>query len=149
MRTITSERYEVKLQYEKLQENGLLKNVTEQYVVDAMSFTEAEKKITEEMESYISGDFCIKTITRAPYREIMFDDCSDKWYRTKLEFITIDEKTEKEKKTLMNYLVQADSLDEAKRHITEVMSATMIAYTISSIAETKIMDVFEHKLSKK
>ena len=147
MRTRTSNWFEVKFQYEKTQDDGMQKKVTEPYVVDALSFSEAETKIIEEMKIYISGDTDVKAITRAPYKEIFFDEreSADKFYKAKLDFITIDERTEKEKKSTVTYLVQADTLDGAKKNIMEVMDDTMIDYIIQSIAETKIMDVFEHK----
>lgn len=147
MRTKNSEWYEVKFQHEQTQEDGTQKKVTELYTVDALSFTEAESKITEEMKLYVSGETFIKAITRAPYKEIFFDEreSADKYYKARLDFITIDEKTEKEKKSTVTYLVQAASLDEAKKNINEVMGTTMVDYDIQSIAETKIIDVFEHK----
>ena len=150
MRTRNSEWYEVKFQHEQTQEDGTQKKVTELYTVDALSFTEAESKITEEMKLYVSGETFIKAITRAPYKEIFFDEreSADKYYKAKLDFITIDEKTEKEKKSTVTYLVQAASLDEAKKNINEVMGKTMFDYDIQSIAETKIMDVFEHGENK-
>ena len=150
MRTRNSEWYEVKYQHEQTQEDGTQKKITELYTVDALSFTEAESKITEEMKLYVSGETFIKAITRAPYKEIFFDDreSADKYYKAKLDFITIDEKTEKEKKSTVTYLVQAASLDEAKKNINEVMGTTMIDYDIQSIAETKIIDVFEHGENK-
>lgn len=146
MRTRNSEWYEVKYQHEQTQEDGTQKKVTELYTIDALSFTEAESKITEEMKLYVSGETFIKAITRAPYKEIFFDEreSADKYYKAKLDFITLDEKTEKEKKSTVTYLVQAASLDEAKKNINEVMGGTMIDYDIQSIAETKIIDVFEH-----
>ena len=147
MRTLTSTFFEVKFQYEKTNEDGMQKKVTEPYVVDALSFSEAEEKITKEMVVFVSGETEVKAITRAPYKEIFFDDSeqADKFYKTKLDFITIDERTEKEKKTTVTYLVQADSLDGAKKNIMDVMDGTMIDYVIQYIAETKIMDVFEHE----
>ena len=150
MRTRNSEWYEVKYQHELTQEDGTQKKITELYTVDALSFTEAESKITEEMKLYVSGETFIKAITRAPYKEIFFDEreSADKYYKAKLDFITIDEKTEKEKKSTVTYLVQAASLDEAKKNINEVMGTTMIDYDIQSIAETKIIDVFEHGENK-
>lgn len=150
MRTRNSEWYEVKFQHEQTQEDGTQKKVTELYTVDALSFTEAESKITEEMKLYVSGETFIKAITRASYKEIFFDEreSADKYYKAKLDFITIDEKTEKEKKSTVTYLVQAASLDEAKKNINEVMGTTMIDYDIQSIAETKIIDVFEHGENK-
>ena len=147
MRSRTANWFECKIRYEKVQEDGLQKKVTEGYVVDALSFTEAEERIIEEMASYISGEFKVADIKQAPYKEIFFSDneMADKWYTAKLAFITIDEKTEKEKRSNVNYLVQAGSFGSAMRAIDEVMGGTMIDYVILSIAETTLWDVFEYK----
>ncbi len=128
-------------------EDGLQKKVTEQYTVDALSFTEAESSITEEMSSYISGEYEVSDIKKAAYKEVFFseNDSDDRWYKAKLQFITIDEKTQKEKRSNVYYLVQASSLPGAVGHIEEVMGTTAIDYVIASVAETLIMDVFEHK----
>ena len=127
-------------------EDGLQKKVTETYTIDALSFTEAEQRIMEEMSAYISGEFDIKDIKIAPYKEIFFADIdsADRWYKTKLQFITIDEKTEKEKRSNVSYLVNAGTLSGAVRNIEEVMSGTMIDYVIASVAETQLIDVFEY-----
>ena len=147
MRSRTANWFECKIRYEKVQEDGLQKKVTEGYVVDALSFTEAEERIIEEMASYISGEFKVADIKQASYKEIFFsdDEMADKWYKAKLAFITIDEKTEKEKRSNVNYLVQAGSFGSAMRAIDEVMGGTMIDYVILSIAETTLWDVFEYK----
>lgn len=146
MRSRTSDWFETKIRYAKTQEDGTQKNVTELYVVDALSFTEAESEILEEMKVYISGDYKITDIKPAAYHEIFFTDMDkdDKWYKAKLQFITIDEKTEKEKRSTVVYLVQAATLGAAVKNIDEVMGGTMIDYAIASVAETQIMDVFEH-----
>ena len=127
-------------------EDGTQKKVTETYTVDALSFTEAEASIMEEMSAYISGEFEVRDIKKAAYGEVFFSDSpsADRWYKTKLQFITIDDKTEKEKRSNVNYLVHASSLPEAVKSIDEVMGGTMIDYVIASVAETQIMDVFEH-----
>ena len=126
------------------------KKVTEQYVVDAFSFTEAEARIIEQMSHYISGEFKVVEIDRCVFKEIFFsdEDLADKWYKSKLQFITIDEKTDKEKKTAVYYLVQGSSLENARKNIDEVMGGTMIDYVISNISETKFMDVYEHASKK-
>lgn len=146
MRSRTSTWFECKIRYEKTMEDGSQKKVTELYVVDALSFTEAEASIIEEMSSYISGEFEVKDIKKAAYGEIFFSDSpsADRWYKTKLQFITIDDKTEKEKNSNVNYLVHGSTLPGAVKSIDEVMGGTMIDYVIASIAETQIMDVFEH-----
>jgi hypothetical protein len=89
----------------------------------------------------------VNDIKKAAYKEIFFSDeeSADRWYKTKLEFITIDEKTEKEKRSAVNYLVQAGTLNAAVKNIDEVMGGTMIDYVIASVTETKLMDVFEYK----
>ncbi len=127
-------------------EDGLQKKVKENYVVDALSFTEAESRIMEEMSSYISGEFTIEDIKIASYKEIFFseEEMADKWYKAKLQFITIDEKTEKEKRSNVNYLVQAGTLKGAVNNIESVMGTTMIDYVIAAVAETTLMDVFEY-----
>ena len=131
-------------------DDGLQKKVTESYVIDALSFTEAEQRIMEELSAYISGEFTIKDIKIAPYKEIFFadQDLADRWYKTKLQFITIDEKTEKEKRASVSYLVNAGTLNGAVKNIDEVMAGTMIDYVIASVAETQLMDVFEYGKEK-
>lgn len=147
MRSRTAIWFECKIRYEKTMEDGLQKKVTEAYVVDALSFTEAEQRIMEEMSSYISGEFEVSDIKRAAYKEIFFSDeeLADRWYKAKLQFITIDEKTEKEKRSSVNYLVQAGTLNGAVKNIDSAMGGTMIDYVISSLSETTLMDVFEYK----
>ena len=146
MRSRTANWFICKIRYEKTQEDGLQKKVTESYVVDAVSFGEAEKRIIEEMQSYISGEYEVVDISRAAFKEIFFDDSetADRWYNTKLEFITIDEKTEKEKRSAVVYLVQAGTFDNALKNVNDVMGSTMIDYVTAKIEETKLMDVFEY-----
>lgn len=150
MRSRTANWFICKIRYEKVMEDGLQKKVTEQYVVDALSFTEAEARIIEEMSQYISGEFDVVEIDRCVFKEVFFSDqeTADTWYKAKLQFITIDEKTEKEKRTAVYYLVQGSSLENARKNIDEVMGGTMIDYVISSVSQTKIMDVFEHITNK-
>ena len=151
MRSRTANWFECKIRYEKIMEDGIQKKVTETYTVDALSFSEAEERITEEMSSYISGEFTVQDIKKAAYGEIFFSDSdlADKWYKAKLQFIAIDEKTEKEKRSTISYLVQAGSFNGAVKNIDEVMGGTMIDYVISSVNETTLMDVFEHKTPEK
>ena len=150
MRSRTAEWFECKIRYEKVMEDGMQKKVTESYVVDALSFSEAEERIIEEMSSYISGEFAVTDIKKAAYKEIFFSDTdtADRWYKAKLQFITIDEKTAKEKKSSVNYLVNAGSFNGAVKSIDEVMGGTMIDYVIFSVTETTIMDVYEYRKDK-
>ena len=103
------------------------------------------------MSSYISGAFDVADIKKASYKEIFFSDegTADRWYKAKVQFITIDEKTEKEKRTNVYYLVQAATIHQAVKNIDEVMGSTMIDYAIAAVSETTIMDVFEYQKSVK
>lgn len=147
MRSRTAIWFETKVKYEKVNEEGLQKKVTEQFVVEALSYTEAEARITEEMSAYISGVFEIADIKKASYKEIFFSDAenADRFYKAKLDFITIDEKTDKEKRSRSVYLVQAASLKDAFKGIEDVMSGTMIDYDAAAIDSTNLLDVYEYK----
>lgn len=151
MRSRTANWFICKIRYEKVMEDGLQKKVTEQYVVDALSFTEAEARIIEEMSQYISGEFEVVEIDRCVFKEVFFvgpagepaGTVADCWFKAKVQFITIDERTEKEKKSNVYYLVQAATLEGARRNIDEVMGSSMIDYRIAAVSETNIMHVFK------
>ena len=147
MRSRTATWFECKIRYEKTMEDGLPKKINDVYVVDALSFSEAEERIIEEMSSYISGEIEIVDVKIAPYREIFFadDSLADQWFKAKLSFITIDERSNKEKRTSMMYLVNAGNISSVINNIDKVMSGTMIDYVTTSISATKIFDVFEYK----
>ena len=147
MRSRTATWFECKIRYEKTMEDGLPKKVSEVYVVDALSFSEAEERIMEEMLPYNLVDIEIVDVKIAPYREVFFADnnLADQWFKAKLSFITIDERTDKEKRTSMMYLVNAGNISSAINNIDKVMSGTMIDYVTTSISATKIFDVFEYK----
>lgn len=148
LRSRTSTWFECKVRYEKTQEDGSDKLVNELYVVDALSFTEAEASIIDNMEVYVYGGLKIANINPANYNEIFFsgNDDDDLWFKARLAFITIDDKN-KEKRTYVNYLIQAKSIERAKRYVDEVMGETIIDYELKSLSETKIFDVFEHEPS--
>lgn len=135
--------FECKVAYEKLMENGMQKKVTEPYLVDALSFTEAEARIIEEIRPYITGEFVISDIKRARLSELFFNEAGDRFYRIKVQFITLDEKSGAEKKTSANMLAQASTLKEAITVLEEGMKGTMADYVIASVSETQIMDVFQ------
>ena len=151
MRSRTAIWFECKVRYEKTMEDGMPKKVVEIYTVDALSFSEAEERIMEEMSSYVSREIDIVDLKIAQYKEIFFadSDLADKWYKAKLAFITIDEKTDKEKKTSVFYLVNAGNINSAIKNIDEVMGGTMIDYQTLNVSETNIMDVFEYKKKEK
>ncbi len=134
--------FECKVAYEKMLENGMQKKVTEPYLVDALSFTEAEARITEEIRPYITGEFTIADIKRARFSEIFFNENGDRYYRIKVFFISLDEKSGAEKKTAVQMLSQASDLKSAIAVLEEGMKGTMADYTIASVTETPLMDVF-------
>ena len=134
--------FECKISYEKMMENGLQKKVTEPYLVDALSFTEAEARIIEEIRPYVSGEFTVSDIKRAKFAELFFNKNGDRFYRAKVQLITLDEKSGSEKKKAVQMLAQASSLKEALSVIEQGMSGTLSDYNSVSITETQIMDVF-------
>ena len=138
--------FEGKVRYDKIQENGSAKKVNEPYLVDALSFTEAEARITEEVTPFISGDFSVSAVKRTNFTEIFWDDTADKWYHVKVNFITLDEKTAVEKKTTSHILVAANDFRGALDHFMDGMKGTMADFEVSSIAETALMDVYKAKL---
>ena len=129
--------FECKIRYEKTMENGMNKKVNEPYLVDALSFTEAEARI-------ISGEFTVSDIKRANYSELFpsEEEAADRWFRCKLIFITLDEKSAVEKKTSTQVLVQAADLRDAVKKLDEGMKGTMADYQIGAVSETAIMDVY-------
>ncbi len=139
--------FECKVRYDKLMENGMQKKVNEPYMVDALSFTEAEARIIEEVTPFISGDFSVSAVKRTNISEIFWDDSADKWYHVKVNFITIDEKSAVEKKTTSHILVAATDFKGALVNFIDDMKGTMADFEIASIAETTIMDVYKAKLS--
>ena len=147
MRSRTSIWFECKVRYEKTGDDGMPRKVTETYVVDALSFSEAESRILEEMGKSVSGELEVCDLKIAQYKEIFFadNDLADKWYKAKLAFITIDEKTDKEKKTSVFYLVNAGNINSALKNVDELMGSTMIDYQTCNLTKTHIMDVFEYK----
>ena len=144
MKSKVSKFFEVKVQYQKTLEDGKEKKVTEQYVVEALSFTEAETRIVEEMTHYISGDFDVVSEKIAPYNEIFLSDNStdDKWFISKVAFITLDEKTAKEKKQTFRYLVQAATSENALDYTKTMLNQCLSDYSIDSVQDTPTLDVF-------
>ncbi|MCM1076281.1 MAG: DUF4494 domain-containing protein [Bacteroides sp.] len=136
---------ETALRYDKVTENGLIKKVNERFLVDALSFTEAEARITEEMTPYIRGEYSVAAVKKTKISEVFFHEGKDYNYLVKVAFITIDEKTAVEKRTVSQILVQADNFKEAYDNFLNGMEGTMADYEIISISETPIQEVFKVK----
>lgn len=140
--------FECKVSFEKVMENGIQKRTTESYLVDALSFTEAEARIIEEMRPFISGEFTVSAVGRKKLSEIFFNENGDRFYKIKVYFITLDEKSGAEKKTAVQMLAQASNLKEAISVLEDGMKGTLTDYTIASVTEAQIMDIFPFKANK-
>lgn len=143
MKSLTGKYFIVGVRYEKTLEDGTNAKTTEQYVVDALSWSECEAKTTEEMAKYTE----IVTMKKAGFSELFLSgvDSEDKYYDCSINMITIDDKSDKEKKTKVRYLVQGDTIEKARKNVDEIMGKSLIDYDITSLKETSIMDVFLHK----
>lgn len=137
--------FECKAKYEKMQENGTTTKVNEPYLVDALTFTEAESRFIEELKPFISGDFTVSAVKKTKISEIFWNMAGDRFYLVKVNFITLDQKTGIEKKSASFILVQASSFKQAYENFEIGMTGTLADYEIASITETMIMDVFPLK----
>jgi len=136
--------FECKVRYEKTGEDGLPKKVTEPYLVDALSFTEAETRIMKEIQPFVSGEFTVSNIRRARIAELFDNPSGDRWYRSKVNFVTLDEEKAIEKKTAVTMMVQAANLKDALTLLLERLSTTLSDWEVVAIAETAIMDVYPY-----
>lgn len=143
--------FECKVVTEKTLEGGATKKVTEPYLVDALNFTEAEARIIKEISPYCNGQLEVKDIKRVKYSEMFTSDkeSADKWYKVKCMFVTLDEKTQSEKRTASLMLVQASDLHDALKRFDEGMKGTMVDYEIHTIQETNLLDVFPFEVVEK
>ena len=138
--------FEVKVKYEKVQEDGKEKKVKESYLVDALSFTECEKRIIEEMKLFISGEFEVYSIARTKYEDIIEieTDSNISRYKTKLVFTSMDDNG-KEKQEIHYMLVEGTNIDNAKDNLDEFMKTTMADFKVVTISETPIMDIYKYQ----
>lgn len=137
---------ECKVKHDKMLENGMEKKVTDAYLVDALSFTEAEARIIEEVSPYITGEYSVEAVKKTNIAELFPDEAgSDKWFKVKANFITIDERTATEKRKASNFLVQAEDFQAALQNFLKGMKGTVSDYEIASISETPILEVFKLK----
>lgn len=141
--------FECKVKYERAAEQGTMTKVNESYLIDALSFTEAEARIVEEIQPFISGDFTVANIKRARISEMFFNENGDKWFRSKVFFITYDEESGKEKNTAAQMMIQADSIQNALDTLVQGMKGTLADYRVAGITETNIIDVFKYSTEEK
>ena len=142
--------FECKIRYEQLDESGKQKKVVDAYLVDALSFTEAETRITKEMQPYLSGEFTVANIRRLNINELFESEkeTDDRWYRCKVNFVTLDEEKAIEKKTATQMYVQAGDIKTALENLLAGLKGIMADYEIVSIIETPIMDVFKYAVAQ-
>lgn len=137
--------FECKVRYDKMIEQGMVKKVTESFLVDALSFTEAEARIIEEQTPFISGEFSVSAVKRTKISEIFRDDRADKWYLAKVAFITIDERSGAEKRAISQILVAGSSFDSAYDNFKDGMKGIMGDFDLVSLAETPLLDVYSRE----
>lgn len=135
---------EVKVRYEKMTESGKTVKVTDPYLVDALSCTEAEARVVEEITPFVN-DFNVLSVNKTKISEIFWDETGERFYKVKVNFITFDEKTLVEKRSASYILVQASTFADALANFNKGMKGTMADYEIESIAETKIVDVYRYQ----
>ena len=139
--------FECKIKIDKTTADGVIKTSTENYLVDALSFTEAEARIIEEMQPYISGEFKVDSVKRVRVSEMFFDETGDRWYKAKVNFVTLDEKKGVEKRTASYMYVQASEFSKALQNLMEGMKGTMSDFEVAAINETNLLDVFKEDLT--
>lgn len=136
--------YECTAKYVKIDENGREKKVAENYLLDAVSFSEAESRIYKELETMVSGEFTVTKINKTNIAEIIHSDDGDFWFKAKVSFITIDEERGKEKRTAQYVLILAKTVRDAYDKVIESMQGMMADFEINQVTESSIMDVFPY-----
>lgn len=146
MPAVLKEEFECKVKYDKTMENGLVKSVTEPYLVDAVNFTEAERRFIEEIQPFMTGEFTVTDIRRARLAEIVesIDLTDDHWYKARIAYITIDEKKGVEKRIMQSILIQAKDFHTALKNLDSSMAGTLGDWAVVSMTETRIMDIFKY-----
>lgn len=135
--------FETKVKYDKtMLDTGAIKSVTEPYLVDALSFTEAEARITKEMEPFVSGELTVTAVRKVRFEDVLYHEGGDRWYKVKINMITIDEKTGAEKRSASFSLVQASEFKLALDYFLEAMKSVLFDFEIVNITEMAYIDVF-------
>ena len=139
--------FECKVTYDRTGEDGMIKKVTEPYMVDALSFTEAESRICKECQAYATGDFKVSAVKRCNIAEMFFnEDLQEyKWFRCRVNYVALDEEKGVEKRTPHTMMVQAVDFQDAVKALVKGMDSSVCDYEIASITETKIIDVYKYE----
>lgn len=138
---------ECRIRHNKMQEDGTTKIITDAYLVNAISFTEAEERIIKEVEDFISGELEVSAVKKCNASDIVFSkiDADNKWYKAKIQFITLDEEKGKEVLATHTYYIEAKDISTALEYANDYMKETLVDYVITGLNETKIEDVFPYE----
>lgn len=134
--------FTVKVKYTKQMENGTFKRVTEPYLLSAVTFTDAEARIYEELGSIIRGEFVVDSIARTDVQDIFDYEVGDIWWKCKVVYESTSEDSGKDKKVSQNFLVFAETAKEAYERIQESLSTLLVDFTVPSITDSKLIDIF-------
>lgn len=137
--------YQAKVKFTKQMEDGTLKRITEPYLLDAVSFTDAEARIYEEVGEQIRGEFIVSDVSKKDYADIFHYEDADYWYQAKVTYVSVDAYSGKEKKVTNLFLVSADNVKEAYERIYESLASMLVSYEIPEIKLTPIVDIFPFK----
>ncbi len=141
--------FESKAKYMKVSESGRETMVTENFLLDAVSFTDAESRMIRQMQQMVKGgEFSVVDIKKSKIAEIFPFEEGEWWFKVTINLVTIDEEAGKEKKLRTYYLIMADDIKEALERLDESLSYLVIPYVVSSIAVSTIVDVFPYDPSE-
>lgn len=135
--------YEVKVSYDKTADNGMLAKVKESYLIEGVSYTDAEARTVEELKPFISGEMEIESIVKKKFSEVVLDGAGDKYYKAKINMVTLDEKSGSEKKQAVVLLIEANDFDTAYKRVNEAVKECVSDCEVVMIQETAIIDVFK------
>ena len=140
--------YKFRVKYGKELDTGKKKKVSEEYLVDAESFTETEKRANKVATDLIgTRDIDITAISREPITEILKDDEDDDnhWYKAVVALVTVDEETGTKKFSPQTMYVNSPDIKDAVEMLIDHMSDSSFDWEIKSIAETKVLGVLNYK----
>jgi hypothetical protein len=140
--------FECKVKYVKVTESGREQTVTENFLLDAVSFTDAETRITRQMREMVKGEFSVTDIRKSRIAEVFPYENGEWWFKATINLVTVDEEAGKEKKLRTQYLIMADDIKEALKRLDESLSFMVIPYVVSSLAVSSIVDVFPYHPSE-
>lgn len=137
--------FQCKVKYAKENEEGLLKNVSEQYLVDAVYFSEAEAILYDRLGSVIRGDFQVTHIAKSNIVDVLLYEDNDYWFKAKVQYVVVDADSGKEKKVIQYMLVTANGVPQAHERINESLSNILVTFQVPDVVETKIVEVFAYE----